>query len=342
VLVALLALQPPANAQSLTFSLFERYLDSLRVQAGIPGLSALISQNGKTVWAGGFGKQSVDGTAAPTLDTPYLIGGLSQTFASTLLLKKCFDEGYAELLDKVARWEPNYPEPSTTLLDLLTHKAPGGGFRYDPVRFNALTEVVEECGKSNYSRLLADEIFDRLGMADSVPGHALVAPTLDDRQLFSAAELQRFADVIRRVAAPHRVDSRGRAIRTEVAPVRADASAGIISTASDLARFDAAITGGVLLEPATLAAAWRRSTNGSTVFPTGLGWFVQSYQGEPIVWQFGVVNSGYSSLLVKAPNRGTTLILLANSDGLTAPFALENGDITTSPFAQLFLRLLVP
>jgi hypothetical protein len=37
-----------------------------------------------------------------------------------------------------------------------------------------------------------------------------------------------------------------------------------------------------------------------------------------------------------------TFIVLANSDGLTAPFALESGDVTTSPFATLFLRLFLP
>jgi CubicO group peptidase (beta-lactamase class C family) len=342
VLVGLLALQPPADAQGLTFSLFERYLDSLRVQAGIPGMSALISQNGRIVWFGGFGRQSIDGTAPPTVDTPYLIGGVSQTFGSTLLLKRCLDESHAELSDRVTRWEPDYPEPATTLRELLTHTAPAGGFRYDLARFSALTSVIEECARGRYPLLLADEIFDRLGMADSVPGHALVTPTFDDRQLFRADTLVRYDDVTRRLAAAHRVDSRGRATRTEIVPVRADASTGIISTASDLARFDAALGTGVLLEGATRRTAWNPSISGTTVLPTGLGWFVQDHRGDPIVWQFGVVTGGYSSLLVKAPNRGITLILLANSDGLNAPFALERGDVTTSPFAQLFLKLLVP
>ena len=50
---------------------------------------------------------------------------------------------------------------------------------------------------------------------------------------------------------------------------------------------------------------------------------MQAYNGEPIAWQFGVVEDGYSSLIVKVPNRKLTLILLANSDGLSAPFALD-------------------
>ncbi len=37
-----------------------------------------------------------------------------------------------------------------------------------------------------------------------------------------------------------------------------------------------------------------------------------------------------------------TLILLANSDGLSAAYGLSNGDVTTSLFAKLFLRLFVP
>ena len=41
------------------------------------------------------------------------------------------------------------------------------------------------------------------------------------------------------------------------------------------------------------------------------------------------------------PGRDITLILLANSDGLSAPYTLANGDVTASLFAKLFLRLFV-
>jgi hypothetical protein len=61
-----------------------------------------------------------------------------------------------------------------------------------------------------------------------------------------------------------------------------------------------------------------------------------------VAWQFGVVDGGYSSLILKVPNRKLTLILLANSDGLSAPFTLEAGDVTTSIFAKTFLRTFLP
>ena len=65
----------------------EHYLEALRQQAGIPGLSAAVVQDGEIVWEKGFGFQNVESRIRATPDTPYFIGGLSQSFASVLLLQ---------------------------------------------------------------------------------------------------------------------------------------------------------------------------------------------------------------------------------------------------------------
>jgi len=44
---------------------------------------------------------------------------------------------------------------------------------------------------------------------------------------------------------------------------------------------------------------------------------------------------------LKLPERKLTLLLLANSDGLSAPFSLGAGDVTRSAFAGSFLRIFV-
>jgi hypothetical protein len=54
------------------------------------------------------------------------------------------------------------------------------------------------------------------------------------------------------------------------------------------------------------------------------------------VWHYGLWPS-FSSLIVKRPDRGATLILLANSDGLNARFPMAEGDVRVSPFARAFL-----
>ena len=58
------------------------------------------------------------------------------------------------------------------------------------------------------------------------------------------------------------------------------------------------------------------------------------------MWHFGYAPGAGSALWIKLPARSTTLILLANSDGLSAQFSLQDGNVTTSPFARLFLSLL--
>ena len=112
-----------------------------------------------------------------------------------------------------------------------------------------------------------------------------------------------------------------------------------MSTVRDLARFDDALDDGILLKEDTLQVAWRNVIGKDGLpLPTGLGWFVHPYRNQPIVWHFGYVPNAYSSLIIKVPNKRLTLILLANSDGLVAPYQLPLGDVSKSVFGNLFLR----
>jgi CubicO group peptidase (beta-lactamase class C family) len=333
VLVAAVMFGQQTSAQTLTFSLLGRYLDSLREQAGIPGMSGIVLQNGSPVWRYQSGKQDLETNLSATTDTPYYITGVSQVLGSALLLKKCVDESYLEVSDRVLRWDPSYGESQTTVKDLLTHIAPSGGYRFDLARFSEVAPVVNQCASTPYRRALAS-FFEQNIMFRSVPNAALATPTTTDARLFDAATLQRYASIVGSVATPYRVAA-GRATKSDFSGASLDPAIGVISTAEDLGRFDTALSRG-LLDTETLKAAWSRSGPS----PLGLGWFVQGYNNEPVVWQFGVAKDAYSSLFLKLPNRGITFILLANSDGLSAPFALENGDVTTSLFAKTFLRLV--
>ena len=344
VLVGIAVSVQPVCAQGvgLSFSVFEQYLESFRVEAGIPGMSAAILRDGAVVWDHGFGRQDVDANVFATPDTPYAIGQLSQAFGSTLLLRKCIDQSYARLTDRVVRWVPQYPEPLTTLTQLLSHTSLGGTYQYAPDRFAALTGVVEECVDINYTEVLADEVFDFLAMTRSVPGQTYTSASAEDVNRLGQARVDRYRSVLRDIAVPYRVVSRRATRNLEFPARRLDAADGIVSTVRDLEKFDLALDTGLLLQPSTRDLAWTQVYAGSVPLPTGLGWFVQAYNGQPIIWQFGSVEGAYSSLIVKVPNRRLTFILLANSDQLSAPFTLSAGDVTSSTFAKLFLRSFVP
>jgi CubicO group peptidase (beta-lactamase class C family) len=332
------ALTAPAAAQTLTTTLFERYLDSLREQHGIPGMAAALVQDGQLVWERGFGMQNLEASLPVRPDTPFLVADLSQTLASAVLLRKCVDQSHMEVSDPLQRWLPRHPEPNVKVNQLLSHSAPDGGYQYDPARFAWLSDVIYECSKQQYPRQLAEEVFDRFAMIDSVPGRDIEDASSPNRLLFTPDRLNRYADVLKRLAVPYRLDNRGRPVRSNYPPKTIDASTGVVSTVRDLARFDAALDRGFLLQADTLELSWSAMTG----MPTGLGWFVQRYNGELLIWHFGYAKDAFSSLMVKVPSRRLTLILLANSDGLSAPFALSNGDVTRSLFATLFLRLAIP
>lgn len=325
--------------QNLTFSLFERYLEALRVQAGIPGMSALILRDGAIVWERGFGRAEIERSIDATPFTPYPIGGLSQAIGATLLLKICVEEGFDAVSDQIGIWSPFAVEADSTVTELLGHVSPAGTYKYDLDRVAAVTPAIEACSGLPYQQAVAEYVFSRLGMADSVPGTALGAPTAGDLQQFGATNLNRYAATLGRTARAYRVDNRGRASRMDPEPSRGNAATGLVSTVRDLAKFDMGLRFNVLLRPETQLRAWAPVGFG---FPTGLGWFVQTYRGTPVVWQFGVIPDAYSSLMLKLPTRGLTLILLANSDGLSPTSALERGDVTASIFARMFLRVYVP
>jgi len=337
--------QPSVFTPGGTLPVLESYLESLRLQAGIPGMSAAVLKDGEVAWEKGFGYENVTTRQRAAPDTPYLLGDMTETLAAVLLLQ-CVEQRRIALDDPIERYGLSAPEPSATLRQLLSHIAPGSTnvFAYSADRYVHLTELMEFCAPQPFRKSIAHRILDRLAMQDSVPGTDWKdsdEPQTDD--LFDAADRARYRAVLSRLAVPYKVQGRSKVERTELPPAGINAVGGLVSTVRDLANFDRALDAadeGGLLKLDTLVAAWTpAAAAGGTPSPMGLGWFVQYYKGERVVWHFGNVPNAYSSLILKLPARKMTFILLANSDGLSSPFDLAAGDVTKSLFASLFLKL---
>jgi CubicO group peptidase (beta-lactamase class C family) len=332
-----------ARGQQLPGALppLERYLEPLRSQAGIPGMSAALVQDGEIIWEAGFGFQNVAARVRATPDTPYLVGDLSQTLAAILALE-CVEQRRMYLDDPIARYGGSLPERNATLRQVLNHTSadpPGTAFLYSPERYMQLTSAIQWCAPQPYRKSVAHRILDRLAMNDSVPGTDLTDSSVVPEDLFDPSDLDRYRQILERMAVGYKVDGKGRPERTDLTPEGVTATGGLVSTVRDLAKLDQALDTSVLLTQDTLAAAWTPGTDPSgNAFPMGLGWFVQVYRGERVVWHFGFLPNAYSALMVKLPDRHLTFILLANSDRLSAPFQLSSGDVTRSVFAILFLK----
>jgi CubicO group peptidase (beta-lactamase class C family) len=338
--IAVLTAGVSLSADGLLFGLFESYLESLRKQAGIPGLAAAVVGEEGILWERGFGLQDIDRSITTRPDTPFHVDGLTQVFTASLLLR-CVEDGRLVLDERVGAYDRGSPEADATVRQLLTHTTMGPGglvFNYNPERLAPLSAVVPDCIDDDSFRETMTNTLDRFAMRDSVPGADSVS--LDD--VFDRRTIDRYRGVLERLATPYAVDKRGRATRSSYDTTGLTASAGLITTARDLAQFDLALRKSELVKSDTLAAAWRNPTSGTGLaLPHGIGWFVQVHNGEIVAWQFGMAAGSSSSLFIKVPGRGLTLILLANSDGLAVSLPLAAGDLNASPMGRTFLRLFV-
>jgi CubicO group peptidase (beta-lactamase class C family) len=330
------------RADEIEFARFGDYLEALRVQTGIPGLAAAVVGPTAVLWERGFGYQDLARAVQMRPDTPMHLDGLTQVFTAAYVLE-CAEQGRFSLDDPIGLYMADAPEPGATFRQLLSHTSTVGSslvFAYRPERLDPLAEIVRRCEGRSYRSATA-HFLDRLAMANSVPGPDVLAILPPPDPAEPASESTRYAGALDRLATPYTVDAQRRAYPSQYSAVTLTPSTGLISTVHDFAQFDLAVRSGLLVQPETLADAWRAPVDAiGRALPHGLGWFVQSYNGDPVIWQFGTGgDTASSSLVVTLPARGVTLVLMANSTGLVKSFPLAKGDVTVSPFARIFLAL---
>ena len=357
-LFALLVFTLPDTLDPTPYDRLDHALDSLRVRYEIPGLAAVVVADDEVAFARGYGWADVEGRRPVTAATPFRIASLTKPLAAALLLRLAeqdqldLDRPFAEyvagydqgcqlftspevlaeepaLQGLTEDWRCEAERDRLTVRHYLTHTAqgePGAAFRYNGFLYGQLFRVAEGASGRPFADLLRDSLFAPLGMSRTLPSQA------DSTQ----------PGVLAALARPYGT-SDGRAEPADwPRPLDANAGAGVVSTVLDLARFDAALDGGDVLGPAAQEVAFTPAQSSATGerLPYGIGWFVQDHEGEPLVWHYGWQPGAYSGLWLRVPERGLTLILLANGEGLSAPFELSEGDVTRSPFARAFLQIL--
>ena len=343
---------------------YEKEVVQLQKKYKIPGMSVIILQDQQVIFAAGFGLADIENKISATADTPYNIASLSKPFASAVLMKLVeqgqldldtaiadilkdtdftYDDlkihGYTEACRKIKAFSGN-PEfeyafllkdyrcgtEKITVRHHLTHTAqgiPGSSYRYNGFLFNFLSLVAEEVSGKPYSELVVDNITAPLEMNRTVPcpQEELCEKILDDRSKY------------------YRVGFGGD-FELSSYPTKLSSSAGIVSTVLDLAKFDVAMDRNLIVNETSKKLMFTPSiSNSGDPLPYGLGWFVQIHKGQKLVWHYGWAPKAYSALILKVPEENVTLILLANSDGASAPFRLGAGNVLRSPFAVGFLDL---
>lgn len=316
---------------------FEREADELRRALHIPGLSAVIVQDQRVLWARGFGYADLENRVPATPDTLYHVASVTKTFGATLVMR-LVEQGQLALEEPIApytpsKYAPAIADPRVQIRHILSHTSegtPGERFSYNGNLYDAITPVIEKKYGAPFRQVVAQWILEPLRMTGSVPGHDV----LDDPEL-----ARRYGPALARFAKPYTLFGHGEIVRDTYPDRDIGASAGLLATVLDLAKFDAAIDRHVFLQPKTQELAWTPFvSNAGQPLPYGLGWFVNEYRGERLVWHTGNWGTGFSAMYMKLPARNLSLILLANSEALSDPFWVPG---ESNPFVCSFLRHVV-
>lgn len=343
IVAAVLLLCTPLRADDLVLRLFGDYLEALRAQSAIPGLSAAIVGDSDIIWERAFGQQDAERSIATRSDTPFHVDGLTEIVTAALVLR-CVEDGKLSLNDRIGQYSSSAADPNQTLQQVLTHTtgtADNPVYAYHPERLVPLAPAVRACTDNSYRETVATTL-ERFAMSDSVPGPDVIHLVPPAEGIPTPEQVDRYTGVLQRLAKPYSVDAKGRASPSQYTTTTLTPAGGLISTTRDFAKFDLALRKGILVRADTLAASWQPPVNGiGQRLPHAIGWFAQTYKGEQVLWQFGMQENAASSLVIKLPGRGLTMILLANGDGLVKAFSPAAGDVTISPFGRVFLGLFI-
>jgi CubicO group peptidase (beta-lactamase class C family) len=326
---------PDALPAAQTLAQFEAQLDGLRAQLAIPGMSAIVMADDTVVWEGLFGSADIPSQRPVTPATQFHLASLTKTFASTIVLQ-LVEQGLVNLDDPISEYGITLPGQGVIRVrHLLSHTSegvPGTEFHYNGDRFALLDQVIERASGESFATRVMQRIVTPLALDQTAPNPL--------NAVAFAASGRDAATYIAGMATGYGIDSRTRPVPVAY-PTSFSSAAGLVSTARNVARYSTALDGGQFLSAATRTLAYTPARGaGDRILPYGLGWFISTVSGHTLVWHYGYW-TGNSSLIIKEPSRGSTFVVLTNSDQLSARFRLGTGDLMSSTVAQVFVNAFV-
>jgi CubicO group peptidase (beta-lactamase class C family) len=235
---------PPASKRTVhLIEAFERQVETDRNALKIPGLSIVVIQDGEVLSARGFGYADVEHRIPATPDTLYHIASVTKTFTAILVLQ-LVEQGKLDLDEPVSRYSDDFKDDSVKIKHLLSHTSegtPGEKFSYNPERFEYLKAVLEKKTGKPLRQLFVETFLDPLAMRDSVPG-----PDVADDDVTWAvlgkANLARYRQNLASFARPYTYYwGDGETVYAGYPPRDFWASAGLLSTVRDVAKYDTAV-----------------------------------------------------------------------------------------------------
>ena len=300
---------------------FEGFLAEMQQELAIPGMSAAIIKDHELIWSQGFGYADLEAKRPATADTPYEIASLTKALSATILLQ-LVEQGKVNLDDPVSKYGIHIKAPGVIrvkhLLGMTSLGKPGGVFMYSGARYGLLQKVIERAYGQSFPSLMIDNILNPLGMKDSIP---------IDRINQSA-----YTHIQQNLSKPYGMN------QTYLEAF--NTAGGLVSSVTDLAKFDIALDQNQLITSESKELAWTAQTLTSGDPPVyGLGWFVHEFDGAKMAWAFGY--DAFTHLYLKFVDQGYTLIIFTNSTTFGKYISMRDPNVMRYPVALAFYKLFI-
>jgi serine beta-lactamase-like protein LACTB len=313
----------------------EKAVSTFMSANSIPGVGAAVVLDGEPLWSEGFGMADLENYSPATSSTLFRLGSISKPITATAILQ-LWERGKLDLDAPVQKYCPAFPEkewPITTR-QLLGHL---GGIRH----YNAdgRGDIPEDSARHFASMQESLQIFagDPLVAKPgtkfnySTYGYTLAGCVLEGagaekfvdfvrKNIFQPAGMEQTRDDDFFALIPHRT----RWYHKDKAGIVRNAGVldssykipggGLISSADDMARFEAAILADKLLQRSTRDLMWTSlKTADGKATGYGLGWGIEDKFGLHILAHTGG-QQGTSTAFAVVPERRAGVVVLTNLD----------------------------
>jgi len=332
-----------------------------------PGLAVMVRQNGRTVFARGYGLRRLQSPAKIDAKTDFRLASFTKQFTAMAVMllvrdgKLRYDQtltdifpdfpvwgraitvrhllthtsglpDYEDLMNDA--WTPAHQIRDEEVLGLLKQQAspkfaPGTSWAYSNSGYVLLGLIVAKVSGEPFGQFLQDRIFNTLRMRDTL-AYLNGQNIVPNRAWGHSKKGDQFGE-------------------TDQSPTSATlGDGGVYSNLQDLARWDDALRNHTLLSREEMAAAltpaklrdgsephWPASPGEYNLAPGkpvsyGFGWFLDAYEGHPRMWHTGST-MGFRTVIERFTEENLTIVVLCNRTDLDpSGLALRTADIFLS------------
>lgn len=338
----------------------DKYFSALSKNKHFNG-NILVAEKGKIVYQKSFGYADFKNKRLNTANSQFTICSITKTFVATAILQ-LQDKGKLNVTDNVVKYLPEFPYPNITITHLLTHTSglrayddffdslrlthpdtvftnadmlpryanlklpllfqPGESVQYDNINFMFASIIIEKITGLTFADYVSKNIFKPVGMTNTfIPKTSFYHWTTSERKLLSLLYFH-----------PHfysdnlvKADTIGY-ISKYWHSYKIGGEGEIISTETDLLKYDQALYNGKLVSNKSLKEAYTpyKLNNGQyNAYYFGLGWMVypDSTLGKIVRYSGGAI--GLKSHILRNISKNQTVIIIDNTDNPVDDIAID-------------------